>query len=775
MSALGPFDPSAIGFPGGAPAFPGTDTLTPDAFKVVVGSWRRINPGTSSTSDFACDLSTYAPRGPFVKKVQLVDVQVPSTQYLIERPWCRLWCSMGIPMTPDFCRVDADFTVGSHSVSVAVVFPLAINPAVAASVIQPGVTRVVFAQAAPCPAQAVVAAWNAMGGQVTLAGIPGLPALVLDKDQVLSPGIPTAIDILSLDLATAVATPGFDPACMFLLGTRIPSDDALARAVSWGLTSALQSCGLAKGPTRCLVAYCSGPQEDRFQLQLLGPPGHSVRFMQGNLTTYMGLDAMPLRTGFPRHPAPASRVQPPKSYARLPWSNFATPAALAAAVAASASTYTWPAFDIGIWLPGGVAPVVAHIDGGHALLHALAQAVEEALVAVLPVDFGIQVSAHVAPAQDAVDAASGGVCADDRCAVGLCSGLVFENTSGVLFRVQLPLSPSLGYTSGFLTPWAAVHAPNDVVGPHFPLWCNDSPFPADLQATVNSAGALVLQCVPFAPFAVTATVPTGGCPGLLELTVAPSIPTFLPGLVPGALVQVVWTSVVLACVVVAAPSLHAFTVRQLNGSVPVPPIAPGTDVFVAPMDAPPLVLYMQTAGATVGRVAPVPASLLGFQPDTYASCIIPAPGAGYSLTSPGTVRVRADPFLLLCLSFYATDANVLTGDVYYPLETPSGGSQLVFAQVLRCGAEFRSDYERVFNHSFPGAGMHLGYIRVKILNADGSPYQTHGHHVSVCLRMDVMTDHVSLGGPSHMATIPLPAPPPPASAAATAIETLQLF
>jgi hypothetical protein len=143
----------------------------------------------------------------------------------------------------------------------------------------------------------------------------------------------------------------------------------------------------------------------------------------------------------------------------------------------------------------------------------------------------------------------------------------------------------------------------------------------------------------------------------------------------------------------------------------------------------------------------VPAVVFGFQPDTYA------PGKAV-LTSPGTVRTRCDPFVLLCLSFTATDMAAMTGDVYYPLEVPSGGTQLVFAQVLRCNADFRSDYDRVFTHSFPGAGIHLGYIRVRLLNADGTPYITHGHPVTVCLRMDVVGDGISMGGPAHMTLLP---------------------
>lgn len=735
------FDPAAVGFPGGAPAFPGTDTLTPDAFKVVVASWRRINPATTSTSDFACDVSTYAPRGPFVKRVQLVDAQVPNTQTLIEEPWCRLWLSMGVPMTPDFRRMDVEVAVGDAVASTSIVFPLPVSRVDSATVVQPGVTRLVLQDAAPCPAVAMVGAWAAFGGRVVLAGVPGLVTpgavgLVLARDMVQNTGFPCGLDVFSAALAAAVQAPGFNPSCITLVASRLPSDDALARTVSWAMTMAMANTSLCAGPVRLLVSYCAGSQEDHFKLQLQGPTSvrHWLRFLPGSLATYMGLDSVPLLAGTPVHRAPAARVQPPGAYARLPCSNYVSPAALAAAVSAAASAYTWPPFDVSVTVPGSDV-LTGHVDGGHGTVEAVATAVEAALGAVVPAGLGLQVAATQA-------------------------GLVFASSTGIVFRVQLPAAPNLGFTPSYLTPWGTSHAPNDYQGPHVPLWCGCDPFPADVQATVNSKGHLVVRSTPFAPFAVTAAAAPVACTAGWWV-VTPTSPTFLAGLLPGAMVDLVAADLSghVVCVVLAAEAGvpgGPFTVQQLDATVPFEPT--GRPLVATPMDAPPLTLYMQTAGALVNRTAPVPASLLGFQPDTYTSVLecgwgpCGAPPL-FVLVSPGTVRVRADPFLLLCLSFYAADANVLTGDVYYPLETPSGGSQLVFAQVLRCGSEFRSDYERVFNHSFPGAGMHLGYIRVKVLNADGTLYQSHGHPVSVCLRMDVMTDHISLGGPSHMALV----------------------
>jgi hypothetical protein len=118
------------------------------------------------------------------------------------------------------------------------------------------------------------------------------------------------------------------------------------------------------------------------------------------------------------------------------------------------------------------------------------------------------------------------------------------------------------------------------------------------------------------------------------------------------------------------------------------------------------------------------------------------------------VRVGHDPYLLLCLGFSAADTQGLTGDIYYPTQIPAGSSTLVFAPILRSACDWRPEYDRNFFKAFPGAGIHLGYIRVRILNADGRPYITHGHPVTVMLRAEVQTDTPQMGGPGHMVPIP---------------------
>jgi hypothetical protein len=464
----------------------------------------------------------------------------------------------------------------------------------------------------------------------------------------------------------------------------------------------------------------------------------SLRIVPGALATYLGLDGVPLQSGAPAAPAPSTRAQAPGGYARIPSTNYGTAADLATAVAAAMSTYTWPPFALTVTLPSAVPPVgtVVPMAGGHGTLADLAAVLQAALAAAVP-------SAAIAVEDDA-------------------SGLTFTSLaepSPYAFALGFPTGPvpaRLGYVPGLTTPFATMHVPSGT-GVHIALWADCAVRPSgDVTATVSPAGEMVLTSVPFAPFQAIVS-PYAGCgsgggeaPPVTWLLSQPPGSTFMMGLQAGAIVSVVSAAgpgfqQVPGVIVRVEPLGLVF--QQLDATVGLVPAAAEDMNLVIPQRPAPLVLYMQTASALVGRPHPVPAVVFGFQPDTYA------PGKAV-LTSPGTVRTRCDPFVLLCLSFTATDMAAMTGDVYYPLEVPSGGTQLVFAQVLRCNADFRSDYDRVFTHSFPGAGIHLGYIRVRLLNADGTPYITHGHPVTVCLRMDVVGDGISMGGPAHMTLLP---------------------
>jgi hypothetical protein len=129
--------------------------------------------------------------------------------------------------------------------------------------------------------------------------------------------------------------------------------------------------------------------------------------------------------------------------------------------------------------------------------------------------------------------------------------------------------------------------------------------------------------------------------------------------------------------------------------------------------------------------------MLGFEALTYESC-------GNLLVSPGTLEICQDSYILVCLAFAAGGAIPNTGDVYYPFPCTEN-NQLVFAKVLR-SSFLRADFDRLFDHVFAGSGTNLGYIRVQILNPNGTPYQTHGHEVSITLKFDCRQSTVAFGG-----------------------------
>jgi hypothetical protein len=133
--------------------------------------------------------------------------------------------------------------------------------------------------------------------------------------------------------------------------------------------------------------------------------------------------------------------------------------------------------------------------------------------------------------------------------------------------------------------------------------------------------------------------------------------------------------------------------------------------------------------------------IMGFDALTYESC-------DTLLASPGTLEKWQDSYILLCLAFSAGNAPPVTGDVYYPFPKQN---TIVFAKVLRGSVFLRADFDRMFDHTFAGTGQHLGYIRVVILNPNGTPYQTHGHSCSITLKFDARVSHVGFGGGHNVA------------------------
>jgi hypothetical protein len=140
--------------------------------------------------------------------------------------------------------------------------------------------------------------------------------------------------------------------------------------------------------------------------------------------------------------------------------------------------------------------------------------------------------------------------------------------------------------------------------------------------------------------------------------------------------------------------------------------------------------------------------MCGFRARTYEN------GRGI-LHSPGTVSVLQDPFVIICLGFDGTEAEPLTGDLYYPEQS----CPLVFAKVPRTSL-FKSDFFKVYDHTFEGASRTLGFIRVRILNPNGTLYQTHGHTVMITLLFNTRQTMVGFGGGKVAVTYQGSGPPP---------------
>ena len=124
--------------------------------------------------------------------------------------------------------------------------------------------------------------------------------------------------------------------------------------------------------------------------------------------------------------------------------------------------------------------------------------------------------------------------------------------------------------------------------------------------------------------------------------------------------------------------------------------------------------------------------------------MVPLRGISRACTAP-------PPFALLCLAFSAGHVLPCAGAVHYPYighQTLLGDGSpsttqippIVFAKITRA-SPLKSDFERTFDYAFPG-GSHLGYVRVKLINPDGTPYHTAGLPTSITLKVEGFTGGV---------------------------------
>jgi hypothetical protein len=837
MSSIALSDASAIGFPGGVPSWPGSDALVPDTFKFVVASWRRINPDSTPTNDFVCDVGSYVPKAPFVRRISLVDVHVPNMQRTIEEPWSRLYFGQGIRTTAAWRMFQVEWYrggcggglggVGVDGANAAtVVLPLPVDPVVALVPVGPAVTRVILGSEAPRP----IAVMASLAGPLALIGIPGTAPVVLTSTTVRDApdGGPNAFDVISESLAAALAAHQGSLPCVVLAAAPIPTDAALAKVLSCATTVALNAAEAACGPScgpmdpsrwRFTLQYCGGVGTDEFTVSYApgGMPGGqnaadggavfgstaampsmgfgaatgSFRIVAGPVAAYMGFDSRALAPGVVNR-APSGRVQPPCGFAQLTPSKFAQPSELAAAVTVAASAFTWPAFDLTIESPP-LGPITVTFPGGHATLQQVAEVLQGAIadtdLAVAEIEVFVVGSETDACGRPTCGSGGGsgsgsgsGCCDVDTTPAPRGLGFASITSPPTVFSITFPAAPSpvatfLGYAPGTVTPTLGTHLPTPGFGSHIPAWTScDGTWPpllpvADVVASITPAGALAVTSVPFKysdPVTVARVCPEDGESAALQVQITSQQ---VLGLSPGmqvALVAVGGDGPQVQYVVQRAELLTAQLV-QVDGTQA--SIAPGATCQLLSLTTAPLSLYFQTPGGRVTRVAAVPPPIFGFGPETYTvdtggfgggavtftdleGVSRTVCGAPTVITSPGLVRVGHDPYLLLCLGFSAADTAGLTGDIFYPTQIPAASSTLVFAPILRSACDWRPEYDRNFFKAFPGAGVHLGYIRVRILNADGRPYITHGHPVTVMLRAEVQTDTPQMGGPGHMIPIP---------------------
>ena len=720
-SGVGSASVSAIGFPGGVPSFPSTDTLETSSFKVVVGSWRRINPATSNSSDFTVDVAAYAPKTPFITRVQLVDVDVPNTQQLIEAAWSRVYFQQGVT-TSLTCR-SLDVTLNSDATA-SVVLPLPIDAITltAASRRDSATTRVFMTHCAPWPIHAVADAWRHLpGGQgLRIMGLPAFPAgFLLTKDNVTCVDAGTmAFDVISFEFAAALDDRPCANTLLCLHAAPIPGPSYLAAMLTKIVPAAFASFAPA-----LYMQFQYSTSEDRFSLYTRFPSGVESARMGGQLAEYMGFGSMyalevcahEVRSSVLA--APNTRFHPKDGYAKLHSDSPRAEIEIAKNLQRALNSYNWDAFSFGVRFPGG-GLVNVTVPGGRMTLRQLAETITEALAAT---------NVHATS-----------ICSDD----GSKSGIRFEHPDKVFaldFSVDLGFDPAkIGHTRVPFPP-VRVHFPSRSAV-HIPLPAVDCLPPAcDVVVLYNKdTQHISLHSTPFKEFAAAVSQPDLTYCNVFSVDSAVLGTGFRHGLGIGARVVIVTPSGdQYTALVVDVTSLTAFDVLLLTPGLPGMGLNP-LAVTIVPQDRLPINLYLQCS-----REKNVFPQMLGFQPLTYEGVC--------DLTSPGTLDMRQDPYLLLCLSFQAEDASAQCGHVYYPFES---NSQLIFAKIMRSTCTYKADYDRAFFFDFKGAGIHLGYIRVRILNSDGTLYESHGHPSSVCLRFDVKQSGVSLGGPGAVAQIP---------------------
>jgi hypothetical protein len=770
---------------GQGPSFPSLDGLPKDHLMVTVGSWARMNPGNTSTNDFVVDMAAYAPGTTPITRVSLVDIDVPCTQQLIEPAWSRVYFGQGVTFPADQRAVDVTVTAAAATAAAAaagdagcatgtaaapaslctasVVLPLLLDRVVTYEKLPDGRTvRLFTTHRAPAPIRVIAEGWGGLAaagcGVLQVVGIPGMPPLQLAASMVRDAGTSLAFDVVSDSLTAALAdVPPAVPTSMYLYASPSPGPAHVAAVLSRGLTSALNAQLVGAAPDAMSVQWAVDityvPQTDRFTLCVR--PGTSDGFgcaasprgctlaLAGPVLVWMGF---PSPLVFPNlapgcgltvpMDAHCSREHCPTAYADLAPGTPRTGAAAAELVAAAFNAFDWggPAADDGftfrVLFPGAEGgPVTVFAPGGRATLAELAQGVEAALAAAAtpfaPTN-NIQVVANASGAGLEFHYAATPLAAFGLDFSGSRTGTAGGAVVGVPFAAA-----RIGYDNrrygAAADHWPvrpATHAPC-LCGPLLPMSATAAFYREDTRQMVFATQA-------FEPFAGVVAAQDAAA---LSVTVA-TAGGFLHGLQPGAQVLLCVPDgdgfpQQYAVVITAAPSTTTFDAVAASGTLASTwPFAASTSLTVAPQDVMPLDLYLQRS-----RPAALPPQVLGFRPTTYEACC--------ELVSPGHVDLVQDPFIILALGFDAGVGDALTGHLYYPFPPASKASNVVFAKVLRA-ANFQTSFDKTFDFTFSG-GTSLGFVRVRVLNPDGSLYQTHGHPLSVTLRFDAKASGFGFG------------------------------
>ena len=739
-------------------------------YKVVVASWAAVVPPDcptppEGTSSFYVDLATYAPRQTKVTRAILVDVDIPHTQLLVEDAWARMYFAMGVLVSPT-CRSLALQVGGVELASVRL--PLPVDTLRGYEFLPDGWLRLYWTQPAPEPVTELVRCWAGFGGSWAIVGLPGLAG---------------PVDLLA-GITPVRASVGGGPCCFEIF----PPPGVVSVVGTPPLVLACASCPptptiLAKVLTRCLAAdapagirpevrYWSGPDVCEVVVRRGGGGGGAGPLppvlLSGSLTPSMGFGSAAtvleeaagasgvLAVRRPRWKGGSSFGGP---FARVDPGDAASQADLADRLQAAFNAFIWPAsWVVELAFPGDTVPSrVVPVPGGCLTLDGVAAAVSAAMASALA---GAGVPTPV-------------------CSFGAPAGR-FTWAAASPFSVRVVDPEVARRLGGFLPdqwygPATRVSSPKPCPGqPLLPVGNGDQyrlP-PARVLASVASNGALTLlpQPLPAVPVVSVGLAPPPAAGGSRVLAALP------PGLWPGDVAALTTTlldgTYVCANVVVyAAPNpvevgvqpLTAADAAGLAALAAANPLPPSTALVpLLPPCGQPLALFMQRAPVLTAAAAQdwaawantVTGDTWGFTaPWTYTNG--PACAA---LTSPGTLETAQDSHLLVCLGFTGGDAPPVAGKVYYPFPRdghPLAAAGIIFAKVNRSSCFLRCEFDRLYDCVWPGEGTTLTTVRVAILNNNGTPYQTHGHDVSLTLRLEGHGTEVGWGGPY----LPAAAPP----------------